>query len=205
VTGRPHASLGGFPVRPIIVITTPLALAAALALPSCATPTRTSGQSTSITSADLREITTEIAERLKASDFLKDRTPDSPPDIITLRKVINYTSDVLREGDRWYLMYRVLDSFEIRTLSQEKNIRIVIPAERLAELKANVPEAERAAALRNPTHVMEAIFRSVTAAAGKDRTDAYYCQYIITALDTGEVVWSARFEFKRAAVGRAYN
>jgi len=176
-----------------------------VALPSCASPTRTSGQSTVITNEDLTEITTEITERLKASDFLAQRTPDSPPLTITLRKVINYTSDVLREGDRWYLMYRVLDSFSIRTLSQEKNIRIVIPVERLAELRANVSDAERAASLRAPTHVMEAIFRSVTASSGKDRTDAYYCQYRVTELAVGEVVWSDRFEFKRAAVGRAYN
>ncbi len=192
-------------MRPPVALTAPLALSVALALPSCAAPTRASGQSTAITSEDLREITTEIAERLKASDFLRERTLESPPLTITLRKVINYTSDVLREGDRWYLMYRVLDSFEIRTLSQEKNIRIVIPVERLAELRANVPDAEQAAAARQPTHTMEAIFRSVTAAAGKARTDAYYCQYRVTELDTGEVVWSDRFEFKRAAVGRAYN
>lgn len=188
-------------LRPLAIISLLLALAA----PSCAPATRTSGESTSITSADLTEITTEITEQLKASSFLANRTPQSPPLTITLRKVVNYTSDVLRDNDRWYLMYRVLDSFSIQELSRERNIRIVIPVERLDELKVNVPEAERAASLRAPTHVMEAIFRSVTASTGGARTDAYYCQYRISDLSTGEVIWTGSFDFKRAAVGKAYN
>lgn len=192
-------------MRPVALMSAALTLTGALALPSCVAPTRTAGQSTTITSADLTEVTTEITERLKASDFLRDRSADSPPLTITLRKVVNYTSDVLRDNDRWYLMYRVLDSFSVRSLSQEKNIRIVIPAERLAELKAEVPEAGDVVSRAAPTHVMDAVFRSVTAAAGAARTDYYYCQYRVTEIASGEVVWSDRFEFKRAAVGRAYN
>lgn len=183
-----------------------LTLALVALAASCAAPARrTSGQSTAITTEDMTEITEEITSKLAGSDFLASRTPDSPPLTITLRKVINYTSDVIRDSDRWYLMYRVLDSFSIQTLSKERNIRITIPVERLAELRANVPDAERAASARAPTHIMEAIFRSVTASSNSNRTDAYYCQYRITELASGQVVWSDRFEFKRAAVGRAYN
>jgi hypothetical protein len=164
------------------------------------------GESTAITADDMQEITTQVAEKLRASDFLAKRTPESPPLTITINKVLNYTSDVIRDSDRWYLMYRVIDSFSIKTLSKEKNISLVIPAERLQELKAKVGTGDGAIGQgRKPTHVMEATFRSLTYLAGKDRTDAYYCQYSIVEVASGETVWSDKFEFKRAAVGRAYN
>lgn len=164
------------------------------------------GESTAITVDDMQEITAEIAEKLRASDFLAQRAPESPPLTITINKVLNYTSDVIRDSDRWYLMYRVIDSFEIKTLSKEKNISLVIPAERLEELRAKVGTADGPIAQgRKPTHVMEATFRSSTFLVGKDRTDAYYCQYSIVDVTGGETVWSDRFEFKRAAVGRVYN
>jgi hypothetical protein len=183
-----------------------VAASAALLLAGCAAPaTRESGQSTAITTEDVQQITDQITQKLAGSDFLVNRTPESAPVTITLRKVVNYTSDVLREGDRWYLMYRVLDSFAVRSLSAQRNIRIVIPAERLAELRSNVSDTDQMTITREPTHVMEAIFRSVTVGEGTARTDAYYCQYRITELASGEIVWADRFELARAAVGKAYN
>ena len=164
------------------------------------------GESTAITVDDMQEITAQIADKLRASDFLAARTPESPPLTITINKVLNYTSDVIRDSDRWYLMYRVIDSFSIKTLSKEKNISLVIPAERLKELRAKVGTGDGPVGEgRKPTHVMEATFRSATFMAGANRTDAYYCQYSIVDIATGETAWSDKFEFKRAAVGRAYN
>lgn len=179
-------------------------VAAALA-GGCSTPTRDSGQSTAITVEDVEDITTEIAAKLKASDFLVSRAPDSPPITITINKVVNYTSDVLRESDRWYLMYRVIDSISLRELGKQRNISLVIPAEQFRDLKSRVPDARDYAQRKSPTHVMEAVFRSVTRAAGGTRADAYYCQYTITEVATGRTVWTEGFQFKRAAVGRAYN
>jgi hypothetical protein len=167
---------------------------------------RDAGESTAITVDDMQEITAQIADKLGKSDFLAARTPESPPLTITINKVLNYTSDVIRDSDRWYLMYRVIDSFSIKSLSKEKNISLVIPAERLKELQAKVGTGDGPVGEgRKPTHVMEATFRSSTFLVGKARTDAYYCQYSIVDVATGETAWSDRFEFKRAAVGRAYN
>ncbi|NUQ51553.1 MAG: hypothetical protein HUU19_02525 [Phycisphaerales bacterium] len=176
-----------------------------LLIPACASgPAHMQGESSTIAFEDITDTAKEMAEKLAASDFLKDRTPNSPPVTITLSKVVNYTSDVIRDSERWYLMYRVLDSVPLRELRTNKNIKLVIPRERLEDLRiaAGDPDLPPLGEQRDPTHVMDATFRSVTYQAGKARTDAYYCQYRITNVRSGEVAWSDGFEFKRSALGR---
>ncbi len=196
----------GFLIAGVIVTAAGfLSLAAAVSATGCATgPAHLEGESTTIAYEDLTDTAREMAEKLAASDFLRDRTPASPPITITLSKVVNYTSDVIRDPERWYLMYRVLDSVPLRELRADRNIKIVIPRERLDDLRAAAgdPSLPPLGEERAPTHVMDATFRSVTYQSGKARTDAYYCQYRITDLRTGEVAWSDGFEFKRSALGR---
>ncbi|MCC6230208.1 MAG: hypothetical protein IT432_13400 [Phycisphaerales bacterium] len=181
------------------------ALLIVLSLPACASgPAHLQGESSTLAFEDITDTAREMAEKLAASDFLKDRTAASPPVTITLSKVVNYTSDVIRDSERWYLMYRVLDSLPLRELRTSKNIKVVIPRERLEDLRiaAGDPDLPPLGEQREPTHVMDATFRSVTYQAGKARTDAYYCQYRITNIRSGEVAWSDGFEFKRSALGR---
>jgi len=176
-----------------------------LTLPACASgPAHMQGESSTLAFEDITDTAKEMAEKLAASDFLRDRAPTSPPVTITLSKVVNYTSDVIRDSERWYLMYRVLDSVPLRELRTSRNIKVVIPRERLEDLRiaAGDPNLPPLGEQREPTHVMDATFRSVTYQAGKARTDAYYCQYRITDIRSGEVAWSDGFEFKRAALGR---
>lgn len=176
-----------------------------LALPACASgPAHMQGESSTLAFEDITDTANEMAEKLAASDFLKGRTAASPSVTIMLSKVVNYTSDVIRDSERWYLMYRVLDSLPLRELRTSKNIKIVIPRERLDDLRlaAGDPNLPPLGEQRDPTHVMDATFRSVTYQSGKARTDAYYCQYRITDIRSGEVAWSDGFEFKRSALGR---
>lgn len=188
-------------VHPPALLTSALLLAGVC---GCS-PAHLAGESSAIAFDDIKDTATEMAEKLAASDFLRDRTPDSPPITITLSKVVNYTSDVIRDSERWYLMYRVLDSVPLRELRQNRNVKIVIPRERLDDLReaANDQSLPPLGEQRDPTHVMDAVFRSVTYQGGKARTDAYYCQYRITEVRTGVVAWSGAFEFKRSALGRA--
>lgn len=167
-------------------------------------PAHMQGESSTLAFEDITVTAKEMAEKLAASDFLKDRTAASPPVTITLSKVVNYTSDVIRDPERWYLMYRVLDSMPLRELRTQRNIKVVIPRERLDDLRlvAGDPNLPPLGEQRDPTHVLDATFRSVTYQTGKARTDAYYCQYRITDIRSGEVAWSDGFEFKRAALGR---
>lgn len=175
--------------------------ACAAGMPGCAAPVK----STAITVSDIQEVAVEMAAKLRGSDFLKDRGPDSPRMVIAIQRVENLTLDIIPEADRWYLMDRVRSSFSLAELSKEKNIGFVIPAEKLRAAREKGTLDDDFAAGRAPTHEMTATFRSVTRAAGLNRTDLYLCEYRITDLADGTLDWSDAFEFKRAALGRAYD
>lgn len=178
-----------------------IAAACAMALPGCAAPVKT----TAITVDDIQEVAVEMAGKLRGSDFLKERGPGSPRMVIAIQRVENLTMDIIPEADRWYLMDRVRSSFSLMELSKEKNIAFVIPAEKLRAAREKGTLEADFATERAPTHEMTATFRSVTRAAGLNRTDLYLCEYRITDLASGELDWSDAFEFKRAALGRAYD
>lgn len=173
-----------------------------LFLSACATA---QAKTTTLTVEDIHDTAAAMADKLRASDLLRERTPDSPRMVIAVQKVENLTMDLIPEPDRWYLVDRVLSSFSLTELSRDKNIAFVIPAEKLAAARSRGTLDADFAAKRNPTHEMTATFRSVTRAAGLNRTDLYLCEYRITDLASGALAWSDNFEFKRAALGRAYD
>jgi hypothetical protein len=162
-----------------------------------------------MTTQDYEHIAIEIAGKLRAkllaTGELAERRPDSPQMVVAITKVLNLTSDIMSEGTKWYLMARVKNSLPFATLSREKNIRFVISADHLRLARQRGTVEENFAFERQPTHVMTATFSSVTRAVGVDRTDLYYCEYSITALKTGELVWVDKVEFKRTAHGRAWD
>jgi hypothetical protein len=164
----------------------------------------TQPQSTRLTADDLETITIEMAEKLRGSAFLRDRTPESPRIIVAIQKVENLSTDLISDSERWYLMERVASSTPIMALRQDRNIGFVLPAEKVQRTREVTGDSEFAKG-RAPTHEMAATLRTVTRAAGVDRTELYACEYRITTIATGEVAWTDSFEFKRAAVGKAYD
>jgi hypothetical protein len=162
-------------------------------------------QSTQIRVADLEETTAVMADRLRGSSLLAERTADSPPMVVAIHKVENLTSDLIPEGQQWWMMHRVRSSQPLLALARDRSIRFVIPAQHLREGMERSAFDEGFAAGRAPTHEMSATFLSATRSAGKDRTDAYLCEYRITDLNSGQLAWTETFEFKRAAFGRAYD
>ncbi|MDX2148628.1 MAG: hypothetical protein SFZ23_14015 [Planctomycetota bacterium] len=172
-------------------------------------------RSTRLQADDFQATAVEVAAKLSASDWLRERGPDSPPIIVTISSVENLSSDIITQGERWYLMERLVDSDALAALRRERNIRFVLNAERAqslrigeradagptSSLQADAPQP----AGRAPTHAMHATLQSITRAAGLDRTEVYACQYRLVELASGETIWTDRFEFKRAAVGRSYD
>lgn len=171
------------------------------ALSGCQSPART----TRLQTRDFEDIAAEVASSLRGSEFILERGPHSPQMTIAVTKVENLTTDILSEGEKWYLIDRVMDSDAMATLQRERNIRFVIPAERLSEMRERDQWAGPIAPDRAPTHSMTAALRSVTRSAGTDRTDLYAAFYRITSIDSGETLWTGEFLLKRAAAGRAYN
>jgi len=172
-------------------------------LASCASAPRR----TMLTIEDYAFIADEIAAKLQAdlsTGPLASRTSGSPPMVISVQKVVNLTSDLLPTSIRRALVVRVKDSLP-KVLLEEKNIQFVIPME-LVRAGAGTREWEEGSFTeRRPTHHMTVKFRSVTRTAEKQRTESYLCDYQITALSSGELVWSDQVEFKRWAEGRLWD
>lgn len=179
-----------------------LAVAAWGAAGCASAPGRAS--STRLTADDLQQITAEMAARLRTSEFLAGRTPESPPIAVAIQRVTNLSSDLIPVSEQWWLMERVRSSLPIVELGRARSFVFLIPAERLEELRALGFEAG-VGSERAPTHVMDAVFRSVTRSAAAHRTDLYVCEYRITDLASGELAWADSFEFKRAAFGRSWD
>lgn len=154
---------------------------------------------------DYVHIATEMAEKLRSSRFLVERSSQSPELVFAVNKVQNLSSDIISVPTQWYMQERVVNSLPLAALSREKNISFVMPAEKVRGAKAALEVDEHFGADRRPTHVMSATFRSVTRSAGKDRTDLYYSEYAIADLSSGEIVWTDKVEFKRAAHGVAWD
>lgn len=181
--------------------TVALAGAAALAC-SCATP---APRTSRLTVSDFEFVSSEMSAKLAASPLLKGRTPGHAPMTVAVSKVENFSTDILSEGEKWYLVDSVLDSDSMRALRDERNIRFVIPAEKLALFRKTLGPEEEVASQRSPSHTLTARIRSVTRAASLDRTDLYACEFSMVELDTGAIVWSDSVLLKRIARGRSYN
>lgn len=154
---------------------------------------------------DIEHTAKELAFKLGSSDLVMDRTSSSPRMVIAIQKVENLSSDVIPEGDRWYIMARVRSSQSVDTISRVRNIAFVIPAEHLRGSSMQTELDREIGSGRAPTHEMTATFRSATRSAGRDRTDLYLCELRVTDLAIGQVVWTDIVEFKKTAFGRAYD
>jgi hypothetical protein len=159
-----------------------------------------------MTVADFDAIAAAMAASLRSSDALQGRGPDSERWVIAIDRVRNLTSDVMTPGEQWSIMHRIQDAQPIQTLYKEKNVRFVLPAEKLRRLREQGFDApEPVANQRQPTHSMTAIFRSGTRMQANQRTEVYFCQFALTDLRDGQAVWSDRFEFKRLAKGHIWD
>jgi hypothetical protein len=176
---------------------TALLLAATLA--GCAT-----ARSTRVTVEDFSEMSNAMAQSLARSPWLDQRTPASEPITVSIEKVQNLSSDVMTQGEQWYVIQKLRSSLPITALWDQKAVRFVIPPEKQQLVRQDAalqPEAADYGSERRPTHLMSATFRSITRADATNRTDLYYCEFEILDLATRLPVWTDKFEFKRAAAG----
>lgn len=179
---------------------------ATLLLAACSTP-----KSSRIQIGDFEAATAEMVNSLSASDFLAQRGPDSPAVVIVINKVENLTYDVITPAEQWMLMAKLEAAQPVQSLRARKNVRFMLPPEEYAMLKK---EGIAVTPPVNPppaTHVMSAVFRSSPRLVRdadannlvKRRQDYYLLQYTLTNIQTRQVEWSDKFEFKREAVGLA--
>lgn len=166
--------------------------------------------STRLSVGDLRAIASQTTAALAASEWLSGRDGATPPVVIAVQRVENLSSDVIPEGEQWYLVRKVAAAVT-RELGPSRSVTMVLPAERVAQARAEGDEdAARLGADREPTHVMTATFRSATRSrsaltlGGAARKDAYFIEYSVVELATGAIAWTGAVEFERTAAGRSY-
>lgn len=176
-------------------------------LAGCATT-----HSTRLTVDDFEQMTEAMATSLKRSDALRERTPSSSPWWIAVQEVTNLTSDVLSESEKWFVVQRIRSSLPMQAVQEQRNVHFVIPRAQMQRMRrdptigAQVGDFDQRFGEDRPvTHVMTAVLRSATRAQARQRTDLYYAEFEILDLDTGEPVWTDRFEFKRAATGHIWD
>ena len=169
----------------------------------------TSGESTRLTSGDYIYTISATQRKLTESDLFKNRNASSPKMTVTINKVINLTSDLIPEGEQWGFVAKVWSNPDVQALARSKNI--------ITQIQPEVMERHRlqhegaGANFLPPTHLMSAEFNSATQwnrnreGFVDDRIDQYLMNYTMTDAQTGQVVWSAIVEFKRAAKGVMQN
>lgn len=155
---------------------------------------------TRLTQEDYQAIATSIVEKLQTSDLLSKRGSDSPALILTISKVVNWTTDQMSDEAKWLLLEKVKNALPSDLLTA-KNVAFTIPADQLAAAQRCI-RVEGFARGRAPTHVLSATLRSVTRRNISQRTDLYYCEYSITDLADGEIIWTGRYEFTRTSGGK---
>ena len=166
-------------------------------------------QSTRLTASDFDLTIEKMVQSLAASDFLKERRPDSSEAWVVINKVENLTTDIIPVSEQWMLVARLQTAVPVKQLADTKNIRFQITPERHAMLR----EAGFTDELITPptvTHTLQAVFMSAPRAARSGqggqltaRSDFYYLEYSLLELQSREVVWTDTFEIKREARGLA--
>lgn len=162
-------------------------------------------RTTRLAADDVLVASTSLAQQLASSDWLATRHASDEPWIIAIDRVENLSSDVIPVGEQWLMIEKVRAALPMQSLSQDRAVRFVIPAERLRQLRGREPEFAEAGALRMPTHRMGGTIRSVTRIGEGGRTDLYRWEFEIKDLVVGETVWSGQYEIKRLAYGRSWD
>jgi hypothetical protein len=171
---------------------------------ACATTPPT----TRLTIDDYNTTIAVVTQSLAASDFLRDRGPDSEPIVIVVDRVLNLTTDIIPPAEQWMMVARLRGAMPIIELERNKAITFQITPEKHQLLRDAGFEGDFRTG-KPATHVMSAVFRSMRRELRDPReeghivavTDFYQLEYTIVNVASREIVWSDSFEFQRQATG----
>lgn len=168
-------------------------------------------RATRLQAADLQLASDDAARSLATSDLLSGRGENAPQLVIRPEAAVNLSSDRLSRVDRWGMVTRVLYTPEIIALMRDRNIKVVAEREvaRGYLERFNMTNGGEVMSGLVPTHLLQAQVRTLTRAGAQRgsapadvRADTYLVEYTLLKVGTGEVVWTASSEIKRAGWGR---
>ena len=154
------------------------------------------GQTTRATVDDLDALSASVAASLRASDLLTARSLESEPWVWAPGPMRNLSADVMTRAEQEAITQRVLGGLPLRTLAVGRNLVLLTAYDRDA-----VPGGVAGAGRLKPTHRLGGTLRTVTRTVSDGRSDLYLAAFELLDLRSGAVVWTDRFEFKRAARG----
>lgn len=163
-------------------------------------------QTSRIAVEDYLEMSAAMAQSLRQSDAFAQRSADSEAWVVSFDKVLNLSSEIMPQGEQWYVVASIRAAQPINSLWNDKRVAFVIPAQYAIDQRGTL-NAERAdkgfGTERGVTHTITSTFRSVTRIGedGNGRTDVYACEFQMLDLNANESVWIDVFEFKRTATG----
>ncbi|HYF14404.1 MAG TPA: hypothetical protein VD971_04945 [Phycisphaerales bacterium] len=172
-----------------------------VALCACASVPRSSR----LTTQDFTLLAADVAAALNQAPAIRERDAASPRWTIAMNKAENLSNDLIPSREQWALVTSVRDHADLVRLGREKNFALIIPAERLREGLASGSLEPGTAADRAPTHELAATILSVSRSAITSRADVYVCEFRLTEIGSGELLWSQTFDIKRAAHGLSFD
>jgi len=177
----------------------PTIIAAALLAGGCASAV-SSGHNTALDSVDLVQMTDQMARSLAAESRVQDALGRNGRLTVVVQPVENrMTGEILPAGQaeafvarvRYLLSKHAADKFAW-CMNRDDFYKL-----RGREIEVDLgPAPERV----QPEYALTARFMSITNESSKSRTAAYLCQYSLTSLKTGDVLWVDRYEVKKQAV-----
>ena len=84
------------------------------------------GATTKMTLDDVNDMTQEMGVSLRSSNFLRDRTSESPRVLVAVDRAQNLTRDVIPLGEQWMIMQRIKDSAALQQIGREFAKRVEI-------------------------------------------------------------------------------
>ncbi len=175
-----------------------MAVAALAALWGCAPP---AVRTTFLQSVDLVDMTDRMAQSFAGDTAIAGRDAESPPWIISIDRVANYTNQVMPQREKWLYVTRLRTLLDTNEFCRARNITWVVQPERWP-----LAAGEEVAAPRiPPTHLLAAEFQTLTNTSGTGRSDLYACSFQLSDLESGRIIWEDLWEVKRARAGRTYD
>ncbi len=211
-------------------ITSFIAVAMLFSLSSLGCTATPSPRTTRLADADLTQVVLEMRAQLGESDFLSQRTAESPEARLVLRRGENLSTDRISIAEQWSLAARVLSEPEMQHLLRSKQITIQLPPEKIRLLETSGqsisgpqsgPRLPDLTPENAPTHLLRSQIASATRAGAllglglsgpgqrsiradpktNIRKEYYLITFVIEDLQTRELLWQGTAELVREAEG----
>ena len=181
----------------VLVLTT----AGLVAAPGCGSNTAVShGRNTALDHVDLTTMTDQMARSLAAEPRVRQELQRrNGPMVVVVQPVENrLTGEILPAGQAELFTARV----RMLLAGQTKDFTWVMNRDAFYRLQRSERDLDLGIepGRVQPEYALTARFSSLTDESSKRRTAYYLCQYFLTDIQSGTLVWSDKYEVKKTVV-----